>query len=260
MKYEDFLLFRSIKGLLLTCLLISSSACTPVELVWVVDASGTITEEDHERSKKFISTIQTKIGMKDNGNKAAAVTYGKDAYYQIKCSDYDNVYDFKSYVAKMKRYPKERTNTRDGLEKGQELLTSHGCGENEKAQKIIVLLTDGLANAGKGGEKGLIEAAKHIQDKGIKILVVAIGKFSDHQLKKMVDEKYIHKTKLVGDDKFASLNNEDFVHQIKEAICGSVKPTKGKYFLLFLILNSRSVIGHSNHQNSTSTINNNTLL
>uniref|UniRef100_A0A7M5V4H0 VWFA domain-containing protein n=1 Tax=Clytia hemisphaerica TaxID=252671 RepID=A0A7M5V4H0_9CNID len=204
----------------------ADKTCTPVELVWVVDSSGTITEEDHERSKKFISTIQTTIGMEENGNKAAVVTYGKKAETQIKCKDYDNVYDFKSYVGKIKRFPYQRTNTRDGLERGQELLTSQGCGDNKQAQRIIVLLTDGLANTGTGGEAGLIEAAKHIQEKGIKILVVAIGQFNDRQLKKMVDEKYIHKTKLVGDDRFASLNNEDFVHQIKEAICGSVKPTK----------------------------------
>ena len=117
----------------------------------------------------------------------------------------------------------EQTNTRDGLEKGQNLLMSHGCGQ-KNVQRIIVLLTDGLSNTGIRKEKGLIEASKAIQKSGTMILVVAIGQFSDHQLKKMVPSDNIYRTK--GDK--STLNDEEFVHKIKEAICGNIGPKKGK--------------------------------
>ena len=106
---------------------------------------------------------------------------------------------------------------------GQELLMSHGCGQ-KNVQRIIVLLTDGVANMGTGKESGLIEASKTIQASGTIIIVVAVGHFSDGQLKKMVPSDNIFRTK--GDE--STLNNEEFVHQIKEAICGNIGPKKGK--------------------------------
>ena len=201
-----------------------------MELAWVLDVSGTITSEDHEKTKKFVNTLQAKIGLKNNNNKAAVVTYGDYAHKQIKCDDFEKVYDFSKKVDTLPNLPKQFTNTRDGLEKGQELLWSHGCGDPE-IKKFIILLTDGLANRGIGNEAGLVQAAKDIQRNGTIIFVVAIGQFSDSQLAQMVDKnKYIHRTKAISKDAFASLNNEEFVSNVKDALCGNIRPERGESY------------------------------
>ena len=203
-------------------------ACTPLELAWVLDVSGTITKTDFELTQKFVNTIQAKIGLADNKNKASVTTFGNDGHRDIKCNDYQTVYDFKDAVGKLKRRPDEFTNTRDGLEKGQHSLHNDGCGVKD-VRKIIILLTDGLANRGTDKEKGLIKASKTIQESGTIILVVAVGQFSDNQLLKMVASENIHRTKDQKGGEFETLNNEQFVGDVKRAICGNVVPTKGNY-------------------------------
>lgn len=186
-----------------------------------MDGSGTITEKDFKNTQKFVNTIQAKMGLADNHNKAAVVTYGDYAKMDIKCSSYSDIYKFKSAVSQLSKHG-EKTNTRDGLEKGQELLTNQelGCGE-EGVKRIIVLLTDGIANKGIGKEKGLIKASKDIQKSGTIILVVAVGQFSDEQLVKMVPSDKIHRTKPDKENGFTALIEDEFVLKVKKAICES---------------------------------------
>lgn len=190
-----------------------------------MDGSGTISEPNFKNTQKFVNTIQETIGLKNNHNKAAVVTYGDHAKMDIKCNSYTDMEYFKVAVNNLKKHG-IRTNTRDGLEKGQQLLTSHGCGE-KGVQRIIVLLTDGVANVGKGQEKGLIEASKAIQETGTIILVVAVGQFSDHQLKKMVDQKNIFRTK-ANKEGFSALILDEFVQKVKKGICENVQTTPNK--------------------------------
>lgn len=219
-------------------LIIFLVACAPLELSWVLDVSGTITEMNFEETKKFVYTIQAKIGIHES-NKAAVTTFGDEGHRDISCHDHKNIEDFLGAIGSLKRRPKEFTNTRDGLEKGQESLITQGCGSNKKARKIIVLLTDGLANRGTGQEQGLIDASKYIQKNGTIILVVAVGQFKDDQLIKMVPSDNIHRTKAIKEGGFAALNNEQFVGDVKRAICGNVVPTIGinlSYSFLYIVI------------------------
>ena len=191
-----------------------------------MDGSGTITAANFKNTQKFVNTIQATIGLTNNHNKAAVVTYGDNAKKDIRCNSYSDIYKFKSAVSALSKHGK-KTNTRDGLEKGQELLTSEGCGE-KGVKRVIVLLTDGLANVGIGKEKGLINATKTIQEAGTIILVVAVGSFKDHQLKKMVDVKNIYRTKADKDNGFSALIEKEFIQKVKKAICESATPKTGK--------------------------------
>ena len=195
--------------------------------------SGTITEENFEETKKFVYTIQAKIGIHST-NKAAVTTFGDFGHRDIKCHDYKDIKGFLNAVESLTRRPNEFTNTRDGLEKGQKSLMEQGCGKNDKARKIIILLTDGLANKGTEKEPGLIKASKEIQDSGTLILVVAVGQFKDDQLIKMVPSDNIHRTKAKKGGGFAALNNDQFVGDVKRAICGNVVPTIGINLFIFL--------------------------
>ena len=199
------------------------TACTPLELSWVLDVSGSLDAQDLEEIKYFVNTIQAKIGLANNNNKAAVTTFGNVAHRNIACWDHGTVEYFKNAVQHLQRFPYEFTNTRDGLEKGQYSLNNDGCGKSN-AQKIIILITDGLANRGIGQERGLIEVSKAIQEAGIILLVVNPGKI-DVQLKKMVPSMNIHRT--------FKLNYEPFVDDVTRAVCENGSPTKGNTQVAF---------------------------
>ena len=193
--------------------------CSPLEVSWVLDVSGTISADDFKETKEFVKTVTTKIGL-GFGNKVAVTIFGNEGQQKILCSNFTKIHDFVKAVDALPRLPKEYTNTRDGLEKGQELLEKYGCGEQNDAKKVLILLTDGLANEGVGQEKGLIKAAKHIQEKKeTAILVVAVGKFSNHQLKKMVPMSRIN----VLRKGFVALNSDKFIVEVKESVCDTLK-------------------------------------
>lgn len=207
--------------------------CSPLEISWVLDVSGTITEKNFKQTQRFVKSVMSKIGL-GHGNKVAVTIFGDHGHQKIKCQDFDKIHDFLKAVDALPRLPKEYTNTRDGLEKGQKLLENYGCGEHKQTNKLIVLLTDGLANRGEGQELGLIKAAKHIQDDlKTTILVVAVGKFSNHQLIKMVPEDHI-KTQAAG---FDDLTSDKFILEVKKAACKTVTtPKKGNTFYILHIL------------------------
>ena len=201
-----------------------------MEISWVLDVSGTITAENFKQTQRFVKSVMSRIGL-GHGNKVAVTIFGNEGQQKIFCSNFTRIPDFLNAVDGLPRLPKEYTNTRDGLEKGQELLENFGCGEHKETNKLIVLLTDGLANRGVGQENGLIEAAKKIQNHHkTTILVVAVGKFSNRQLIKMVPEEHI-KTQAAG---FDDLTSEKFIHEVKKAACKTVVTTiRGKADIAF---------------------------
>ena len=187
-----------------------------MELSWVLEASSS--QQDFEETKYFVNTIQAKIGLANNNNKAAVTTYGHSGRRNIKCADHKTVNSFKNAVQNLQRFPDEYKNTRDGLENGLHSLLNDGCGKSN-AQKIIILISHGQ-HKGIGGEVGLTETSKAIQEAGIILLVVTVDQptFSENQLKQMVPSTNIYRT--------YKFNDEYFVDYFTKTICRNVSPTK----------------------------------
>ena len=127
-----------------------------------------------------------------NNNKAAVTVYGNVARRIIRCQDHNTFERFNNDVDNLKRLPREFTNTRDGLEKGQLSLENDGCGNNN-TRRIIILITDGLANRGIGQERGLYKAASEIKAKGTVIQAIAVGKDYFDLLKNMIPVEDIYR-------------------------------------------------------------------
>ena len=122
--------------------------------------------------KDFVIGIQTRIALNDQNVRAAVTTFADVAIRNIECSDYGDIFRFNHRVAMLDQLG-GRTNTRDGLEKGQ--LSLESCGYNNNARRIIILITDGVANKGIGEEKGLFKASLEIKAKGTIIQAVTVG-------------------------------------------------------------------------------------
>ena len=129
-------------------------------VVLVLDNSGSMDgqriRETRKAGKEFISTVlqeDASISIVTFSNNAKLRSdFSKDQYYLQ-----DIIDDI---------YTEDMTNTGAGLAKARELLN-----ETQSDKKIVVLMSDGLANEGKTGSS-LYEYAQELKDEGIYIYTI----------------------------------------------------------------------------------------
>ena len=109
---------------------------------------------------------------------ASIVTFSTNAHIRIHCDEHKStgrdtlekaVLDLQ-HIGKM-----GFTNLRDGLIKGREALSTRGCG-SDNAKQIMVVISDGCANRGNGGIRGILDEASEIRKDGIEIIALGVGK------------------------------------------------------------------------------------
>ncbi|XP_030280885.1 integrin alpha-M-like [Sparus aurata] len=142
-------------------------SCTKktVDLVFLFDGSGSMTEADFEKNKDFIVDIMKSLNQ--TSVKFAAVQFSYD------CS---KVFDFNDYQAgraleKLKKEPhmKSLTNTHRALRFVlDEIFENPAAGASPDATKVLVLITDGDPS---DGDNGVI---KRYDDKNIFRLVIGV--------------------------------------------------------------------------------------
>ena len=142
-----------------------------------------------------MKAVQTEIHKASNSSlKAAVTTYTYDAQRIMKCEDYKTVESFNENIDKIiKKDNSIGTNIRDGLENGLHSLMNDGCGENNDRKIIILILNkyDRHSRFGIGGEDGIIETSKAIQEAGITIFAFTVARLFniDRQLTTIVSSK-----------------------------------------------------------------------
>ena len=153
-----------------------------------------------------------------SNNKAAVTTFGNFAHRIIKCDDHQTIESFNEAVDKIKRFPWEYTNMRDGLDKGQISLEQDGCGLNNNARRIIILMTDGYANRGLGKLAGLFNASSAIKAKGTIIQGLAVGRDGYRLLKRMIPLENIYRVNKLENQSPKFLSNINFSKGIRRYI------------------------------------------
>lgn len=183
----------------------------------MLDVSGTITQSNFENTQSFVKSVVSEIGIQ--GNSIGVASYGNYASIDIPCEKYNDIPGFNSGVDRIRRRPNELTNTRDGIEKGEDIINQ--CSGPKDIPQVMILVTDGLANRGKGAVDGLIEEAKAIQARGTTLLVIAVGSFSLHQLEKMVPRENIYNR----DEGFQALIDSKFISDVRKIVCNIIIPS-----------------------------------
>ena len=167
------------------------------DVVLVLDTSGSMSgkplEETRIAANKFVGAVL------ENDARVALATYSNDAETKSDFSTNDvllqNKIDGLDAVG--------GTNTESGLQEAMSLLSSSKAGK-----KIIVLMTDGEANAGKTGD-ALVEYADSIKDQGVYLYTLGFfdslgGSKSESQriLERMANEGCHYEVAEAGDLKF----------------------------------------------------------
>ena len=189
-----------------------------MEIVWVLDVSGTISAKQHGKTISFVKNVMsTFFPVSPSGNRAGIVKFGNLAHIQFFCNQHTSPIAFSKATDLVSGLPGQYTNTENGLKLGHQVLTSKGCG-GRKVPQIMILITDGEANRG-GNLYTLVEQAKRIQNAGIIFFAVAVGNFKLDQLHKMTKKSNV----VVASD----FDNLQYLkNRIVSKVCGSRTTTK----------------------------------
>ncbi|XP_057316721.1 uncharacterized protein LOC130657728 [Hydractinia symbiolongicarpus] len=190
--------------------------CQNIELVWVLDVSGTISVNQFSFAKTFVKNVMESVPLSSNGNKAGISYFGNEGHKHTYCDDHSTSALFTSAVDTVPQLTGQLTNTEDGMRKGKEILAGRGCGQRPGVNQIMILITDGQANTG-GTEPSLFAMASEIRNSGTQLFAIAVGNFDLSQLNQMTDPTNVFQAR-----NFQALSS--VINMLTNAVCSTSQP------------------------------------
>lgn len=159
---------------------VTSTSSKPVDMVLVLDQSGSMKEsfENVTRQAAMKTAVKDFVNKIDpnGGHRVSVVTFGSDAATLIEWTDADetgksNLID---KIEKLPESPKGATNVAAGMHNAASLLTS----VKEGSQKVVIVFTDGVPTTSNEFSTSVadnaIEVAKGMKDAGAKVYTIGI--------------------------------------------------------------------------------------
>jgi len=150
----------------------------PTDTMLAIDLSGSMNDDGGTPPEPISSVLEAAKAFVDRlrqGDQAAVVTFATEALLKSQLSrNTEGVVDTISKLKISSRDETGSTNTGDAFARAENELTSER--HNINARKVLVLLTDGRANApGDDPEQYALNAAKSLRDAGVEVYVIGLG-------------------------------------------------------------------------------------
>ena len=196
----------------------------PVDIAFIMDASGSIGHDDFDREKRFVQAVAKSFGVSKEGSHVGVITYSDAAAMNIKFGQHE---DLASFVRDLKSLPYSRGRTRIdlALQLASEELFTRRNGMRPKVPKIAVVITDGEQTKVEGMIP-LRKAASRLHEKGIQVISLGIGSAVNvGELFAMVQRE---------EDVFQAEKFDTLIKQVK-GLSETACKASGKYIYLYLI-------------------------
>ncbi|KAK7466021.1 hypothetical protein BaRGS_00037422, partial [Batillaria attramentaria] len=142
-----------------------------MDLVFVLDASTSVTARDFELMKDFVRDFVF-MGDIDNGNvRVGVVVYSTEVHVQFNMNTYTTKFQLLDAIAEIP-YHYGSTNTADALNIVRTDMFTLGHGDRPGVQNVCILITDGLSNI---NARRTIPEAEQAKAAGIRIYAIGIG-------------------------------------------------------------------------------------
>jgi len=182
----------------------------PVDLVFVMDGSGSVSPSDFEKMKDFVSEFSKNfhVGKEDNQMRIGIVQYAEDVQVHVSLKGSVNNAIVEYELRTMQQH-KGHTNTGKGIDKATWLFTHQ---QRQGVLKIMVVITDG-----KSSDNGAFAvAADKAKYQGIHMFGVGVGNY---------DRVELHT--IVSKDEFMYTYNDftalaSAVREISHSICDQI--------------------------------------
>lgn len=151
---------------------VSALKVTGRDLAIVLDLSGSMVRDDFDLDGRQITrleavtTVGAEFARRRGGDRVALIVFGSEAYYAAPFS-----FDVEAIARRIERaqigVSGRATNISDGL--GMALKR---MAESEAASRVVILLSDGVNNAGATNPQGVAELAAQM---GVRVHTIALG-------------------------------------------------------------------------------------
>ena len=118
----------------------------PVDVVFVVDESGSVGSENFTTLKSFLSQIISRLNI-DNGNaRVGLVTFATSVGTVFNLTDHSSVASLQSAISSLSYTGGDTTNTATALDYVRTRMLTEAAGDRDNVHNIVVLITDGRSN------------------------------------------------------------------------------------------------------------------
>ena len=145
---------------------------TELDLVIIMDSSGSIGEPDFKKEKDFVKTLISSLEIGNNYTQVAIINYNSNADIVVDFSVPSTKQSLLNIVDRIK-YSGGNTNTAEALKFANEkvLVESKGMRPNS-IPKLVIVITDGESNV---NPQNTIPYSNKIKARDIKVISVGVG-------------------------------------------------------------------------------------
>ena len=114
------------------------------DVIFVVDESGSVTEENFERMKSFLSQLVGRLDIDSGNTRVGLVTYSThvDTAEAFNLDTYSSVADVQSAISALS-YSPPGTHTDRALAYVRTVMLTSEAGDRRNVSNVVVVLTDG---------------------------------------------------------------------------------------------------------------------
>jgi len=118
---------------------------TDIDIVFVVDASGSIGSTNFNLVKSFLSRLVGRLDIDSGNTRVALVTYASNVGSGFNLSDYNTVASIQRAISRL-TYSSGGTNTAAALAYVRTTMLTSAAGDRSNVPNVVVVLTDGNSN------------------------------------------------------------------------------------------------------------------
>ena len=144
----------------------------PVDLIFVLDASGSIEFVNFEKMRNFVMSFVEEIDVESDVARIGLLLFSDNIRLEFNLNEYNSRLDIIEHVQSIP-YTRGGTNTAAALQYVTDNMFTQPNGDRNNARNIAFLITDGQSN----NRENTMRHAKLLKDKGIHLFVAGIGEF-----------------------------------------------------------------------------------
>ncbi|KAK2165643.1 hypothetical protein LSH36_47g02029 [Paralvinella palmiformis] len=152
-----------------TCREAPPTCDTAVDLVFVLDTSGSISQPNFERVLNFIRDLSSRLNVDSGNARIGVLTYSTDPTLIFNLNRYSTSQDISLAIQGI-QYRGGKTNTAQALDFVQSMFAKKRGGR-EGVSHVALVITDGESN----NSSATIDAARRLRQTGVEILTMGIG-------------------------------------------------------------------------------------
>nr|XP_032834731.1 integrin alpha-X-like isoform X1 [Petromyzon marinus]XP_032834732.1 integrin alpha-X-like isoform X1 [Petromyzon marinus] len=141
---------------------------SPIDMVILIDGSGSVSDTDFERTKDFVKAIIRTFKKKDN-TQIAVVQFSRNYRLELSFLQFASSPHVEAIVSAIKQM-RTTTQTANAINFIMNQVFTPSGGAKARAQKVLVVVTDGESNGG-----GLAAAIRRTQAERVVTYAIGVG-------------------------------------------------------------------------------------